>query len=58
MSQEHGYCIAIETAMGTTNINSSITHTRTIFDELTRVLNHMLAIGCHALDVGSLSAIF
>lgn len=32
--------------------------TRGIFDELTRILNHLLAIACHALDVGSMSPIF
>lgn len=58
MSQEHAYCLAIETAMGTVNVNSSITHVRTVFDELTRVLNHMLAVSCHALDVGSMSVLF
>lgn len=58
MTQEHGYCLAIETAMGTVNTNSAVTHVRTIFDELTRVLNHMLAISCHALDVGSMSVLF
>ena len=30
---------------------------RTSFDELTRLLNHLLAISCHALDVGSMSTI-
>jgi len=58
MSQEHGYCLAIESLMGTTNINSAVTQVRTIYDELTRILNHMLALACHALDVGSMSSIF
>ena len=31
---------------------------RILFDELTRILNHMLAIACHALDIGSMSSIF
>jgi NADH dehydrogenase (ubiquinone) Fe-S protein 2 len=29
-----------------------------MFDEITRLINHLLAIACHALDVGSMSAIF
>lgn len=58
MTQEHAYCLTIETALGSININSSITHVRTIFDELTRILNHMLAVSCHALDVGSMSVLF
>lgn len=58
MAQEHAYCLAIEAMLGTSNINSAITQVRTLYDELTRILNHMLALACHALDVGSMSSIF
>ena len=58
LSQEHAYCLAIESILGTTNINSMICQVRTIYDELTRILNHMLALSCHALDVGSMSSLF
>ena len=56
--QEHAYCLGIETILSTTNYTSTLTQVRTLFDELTRILNHMLAIACHALDVGSMSSIF
>ena len=56
--QEHAYCLAIESLLGTTNFSSSTSQIRTLYDELTRILNHMLAIACHALDVGSMSSIF
>lgn len=56
--QEHAYCLAIESLMGTTNYSSTLSQVRTLFDELTRVLNHLLAIACHALDVGSMSSMF
>lgn len=56
--QEHAYCLAIESLAGTTNVTASYTQVRVIFDELTRILNHMLAVACHALDVGSMSSIF
>jgi len=56
--QEHAYCIAIESLIGTTNYSSTCSQIRTMYDELTRILNHMLAIACHALDVGSMSSIF
>merc|ERR1711990_1092247 len=56
--QEHAYCLSIESLVGSTNYNSSISQTRTLYDELTRVLNHLLAVACHALDVGSMSSIF
>jgi NADH dehydrogenase (ubiquinone) Fe-S protein 2 len=56
--QEHAYCIAIESLMNTNNYTATFTLVRTLFDELTRILNHMLAIACHALDIGSMSSVF
>ena len=56
--QEHAYCLGIESLMGTTNYSATFVQVRTLFDELTRVVNHLLAISCHALDVGSMSAVF
>merc|ERR1712072_1456443 len=56
--QEHAYCLAIESLLNKTNYNSSISQIRTLYDELTRILNHLLAVACHALDVGSMSSIF
>jgi NADH:ubiquinone oxidoreductase subunit D len=58
MVQEHAYCIAIESLLGTTNYTATFTQVRTLFDELTRILNHLLAVSCHALDVGSMSPLF
>lgn len=56
--QEHAYCLAIESLLGTVNYSSTFVQIRTLYDEITRILNHMLAIACHALDVGSMSPIF
>jgi NADH:ubiquinone oxidoreductase subunit D len=58
MTQEHTYCIAIETLLKSTNYSATFIQIRTMFDEITRILNHLLAIACHALDVGSMSSIF
>jgi len=58
MSQEHAYCLTIEKLLNYQNNSSSINYIRILFDELTRVLNHMLAVACHALDIGSMSSIF
>jgi NADH:ubiquinone oxidoreductase subunit D len=58
MVQEHAYCLAIESLLGTTNYTATFTQVRTLFDELTRILNHLLAVSCHALDVGSMSPLF
>jgi NADH:ubiquinone oxidoreductase subunit D len=57
MSQEHAYCLGIESLMGSNNYSSTLTNIRTLYDELTRILNHMLAISCHALDVGSMASV-
>ena len=56
--QEHAYCLAIEKLLNTVNYSSTFVQIRTLYDELTRLLNHMLAIACHALDVGSMSSLF
>ena len=55
VAQEHAYCLAIESLLGTPNYSASYTLVRVLFDELTRVLNHFLAIASHAIDVGSMS---
>lgn len=56
--QEHAYCLAIESLLGTINYTATFVQIRTMYDEITRILNHLLAIACHALDVGSMSPIF
>jgi len=58
MTQEHAYCLAIEKLILNLNVSNNISFIRILFDELTRILNHMLAIACHALDIGSMSSIF
>jgi NADH dehydrogenase (ubiquinone) Fe-S protein 2 len=58
LMQEHAYCLAIEGLLGTMNYSSTFVQIRTLFDELTRLLNHLLAVSCHALDVGSMSPLF
>lgn len=58
LSQEHAYCLAIEKLNSSTNYNSTFSYIRTIYDEITRILNHLLAVACHALDIGSMSSVF
>jgi NADH:ubiquinone oxidoreductase subunit D len=58
MTQEHAFCLTIEKLLKKQNISKQINYIRILFDELTRILNHMLAIACHALDIGSMSSIF
>jgi NADH:ubiquinone oxidoreductase subunit D len=58
MSQEHAFCLAIEDLLGTKSYTSFFTQIRTIFDELTRLMNHFLGISTHSLDVGNMSPAF
>ena len=58
LSQEHAFCLAIENINNINNYNNFKSIIRTLFDEITRILNHLLAIACHALDVGSMSSVF
>ena len=54
MSQEHSYCLAIENLLNS-QIPKRSQYIRVLFAELTRILNHLLAVGCHAMDVGAMT---
>ena len=54
MCNEHGYVLAIEKLLGITPPERAL-YIRTMFDEVTRILNHLLWIGAHALDVGAMT---
>lgn len=54
MCNEHGYVLAIEKLLGITPPERAL-YIRTMFDEITRILNHLLWIGAHALDVGAMT---
>lgn len=58
LTQEHAYTLTIESISGLIHNTLDIQKHRVIMDEITRILNHLLAIACHALDVGSMSIIF
>jgi NADH:ubiquinone oxidoreductase subunit D len=58
MTQEHAFCIAIESLMKTTSHTALYVQIRVLFDELTRILNHLLALSTHSLDVGNMSPLF
>ena len=57
-TQEHAYCLAVEKLQRKQQINLEVHLQRVLIDELTRIMNHMLAVSCHALDVGNMSALF
>ena len=54
MSQEHSYCLAVE-KLSNCKIPERAQYIRVIFAEITRILNHLLAVGCHAMDVGAMT---
>jgi NADH-quinone oxidoreductase subunit D len=54
MCNEHGYCSAVEKLLGI-EVPLRAQYIRTMFDELTRLLNHLMWIGTHALDVGAMT---
>ncbi|MBF0109022.1 MAG: NADH-quinone oxidoreductase subunit D [Magnetococcales bacterium] len=54
MSQEHTWVLAVEKLLGVT-APPRAQFIRTIFAELTRILNHLLFIGAHGLDVGAMT---
>ena len=54
MSNEHAYCLAIEKLLGI-EIPIRAQYIRVMFDEITRILNHLLWIGSHSLDVGGMT---
>jgi NADH dehydrogenase (ubiquinone) Fe-S protein 2 len=54
MAQEHTYSLAIENILSI-KIPRRAQIIRVIFCEITRILNHLLAVGCHAMDVGAMT---
>jgi NADH dehydrogenase (ubiquinone) Fe-S protein 2 len=54
MSQEHSYCLAVE-KLTNAKIPVRAQYIRVLFAEITRILNHLLAVGCHAMDVGAMT---
>lgn len=54
MSNEHAYVMAIEKLLGL-EVPVRAQYIRVMFDEITRVLNHLLWLGAHALDVGAMT---
>lgn len=54
MCNEHGYVLAMEKLLGI-EIPQRAQYIRVMFDEITRILNHLLWLGAHALDIGAMT---
>ncbi|MFB0937034.1 MAG: NADH-quinone oxidoreductase subunit D [Propionivibrio sp.] len=56
MVSEHAYCMAIERMIGI-DVPIRAQYIRVMFDEITRILNHLLWVGAHGLDVGAMTMV-
>ena len=54
MSQEHSYCLAVEQLLKC-SVPIRAQYIRVLFCEVTRILNHLMSLTTHALDVGALT---
>lgn len=56
MCNEHAYVMAIEKLLGV-EVPLRAQYIRVMFDEITRIMNHLLWLGAHALDVGAMAVL-
>ncbi len=54
MCNEHGYVLALEKMLGIVAPQRA-QYIRVMFDEITRILNHCMWLGAHALDIGAMT---
>jgi len=57
MSNEHAYVMAIEKLLGI-EVPVRAQYIRVMFDEITRLLNHLFWVGAHGLDLGAQTIFF
>jgi NADH-quinone oxidoreductase subunit D len=51
---EHAYCLAVERLLGV-EVPVRAQYIRVMFDEITRILSHLVFVGSHGMDVGAMS---
>ena len=54
MCNEHAYCLAIEKLLGI-EVPERAQYIRVMFDEITRLLNHLMWLGAHGFDCGAMN---
>ncbi len=54
MCNEHAYVLAIEKLLGV-EVPERAQYIRVMFDEVTRILNHLMWLGAHGLDIGAMT---
>ncbi|HJS76311.1 MAG TPA: NADH-quinone oxidoreductase subunit D, partial [Burkholderiales bacterium] len=56
MCNEHAFVMSMEKLLGI-EVPVRAKYIRVMFDEVTRILNHLLNIGTHALDIGAMTMV-
>lgn len=54
MCNEHAYCMVIEKMLGL-EVPKRAQYIRVLFSEITRLMNHLLWLGCHGMDCGAMN---
>jgi len=54
MAQEHTFSLAVE-KLANISVSPKVLLIRVLFLEITRILSHLLSVGCHAMDVGAMT---
>jgi len=54
LSNEHAFCLAVEKLRGI-EVPERAQYIRVMFDEITRILNHLMWLGAHGLDIGAMT---
>jgi NADH-quinone oxidoreductase subunit D len=54
MANEHAYCLAVEKLLGI-EVPIRAQYIRVMYAEITRLLNHLLWLGCHGMDCGAMN---
>jgi len=54
MCNEQAYCLAVE-KLANIEVPKRAQYIRVMFAEVTRILNHLMGIGSHALDIGAMT---
>lgn len=57
MCNEHAYVMSLEKMLAV-QVPERAQYIRVMFDEITRILNHLLQLGTHAMDVGAMTVFF
>jgi NADH-quinone oxidoreductase subunit D len=57
--QEHAFCLAVEALYGLPlHLTTGVQLARVLFDEISRILNHLLTLSATALDLSAMGPIF